>query len=209
MSQYFEIHPQNPQLRLVRKAADIIRDGGVVVYPTDSCYAIGCHVGDKRAMDRIARIRRIDNKGNFFTLLVRDLSEIATYARLDNSTYRVIKAHTPGPYTWILRATAEVPRRLQNPKRKSIGIRVPEHPITQMLLEELGEPMLTSTLVMPGEEMAMTDPLEMRDVLQHQVDLVIDGGACGSELTTIISFEGGSLEVLREGKGISAAFAEA
>lgn len=209
MSQFFEIHPQNPQLRLVRQAADIIRDGGVVVYPTDSCYAIGCHVGDKRAMDRIARIRNINNKGNFFTLLVRDLSEISTYARLDNSTYRVIKAHTPGPYTWILRATAEVPRRLQNPKRKSIGIRVPEHPITQMLLEELGEPMLTSTLVLPGDDLAMTDPLEMRDRLQHQVDLVIDGGACGSELTTIISYESGSLEVLREGKGISSAFAEA
>ena len=209
MSQFFEIHPQNPQLRLVRQAADIIRDGGVVVYPTDSCYAIGCHVGDKRAMDRIARIRNINNKGNFFTLLVRDLSEISTYARLDNSTYRVIKAHTPGPYTWILRATAEVPRRLQNPKRKSIGIRVPDHPITQMLLEELGEPMLTSTLVLPGDDMAMTDPLEMRDRLQHQVDLVIDGGACGSELTTIISYESGALEVLRGGKGISPAFAEA
>lgn len=209
MSHFFEIHPQNPQLRLVRQAADIIRDGGVVVYPTDSCYAIGCHVGDKRAMDRIARIRNINNKGNFFTLLVRDLSEISTYARLDNSTYRVIKAHTPGPYTWILRATAEVPRRLQNPKRKSIGIRVPEHPITQMLLEELGEPMLTSTLVLPGDDMAMTDPQEMFDRLKHQVDLVIDGGACGSELTTIISYESGSLEVLREGKGISSAFAEA
>lgn len=209
MSQFFEIHPQNPQLRLVRQAADIIRDGGVAVYPTDSCYAIGCHVGDKRAMDRIARIRNINNKGNFFTLLVRDLSEISTYARLDNSTYRVIKAHTPGPYTWILRATAEVPRRLQNPKRKSIGIRVPEHAITQMLLEELGEPMLTSTLVLPGDDMAMTDPLEMLDRLKHQVDLVIDGGACGSELTTIISFESGSLEVLREGKGISPAFADA
>lgn len=209
MSQYFEIHPQNPQLRLIRRAVDIIRDGGVVIYPTDSCYAIGCHIGDKRAMDRIARIRSINNKGNFFTLLVRDLSEVATYARLDNSTYRVIKAHTPGPYTWILRATAEVPRRLQHPKRKSIGIRVPEHPITQMLLEELGEPMLTSTLVLPGDDMAMTDPAEMRERLQHQVDLVIDGGACGSELTTIISFENGAMEVLREGKGISSAFADA
>lgn len=206
MSQYFIVHPHNPQLRLIRQAAAIIREGGVVVYPTDSCYAIGCHIGDKRAMDRIARIRRIDNKGNFFTLLVRDLSEIATYARLDNSTYRVIKAHTPGPYTWILRATAEVPRRLQNPKRKSIGMRVPEHPITQMLLEELGEPMLTSTLVLPGEDMAMSDPEEMRERLQHQVDLIIDGGACGSELTTIISFESGGVEVLREGKGISSAF---
>ncbi len=206
MSQFFEIHPQNPQRRLVRRAADIIREGGVVVYPTDSCYAIGCHIGDKRAMDRIARIRHINNKGNFFTLLCRDLSEIATYARLDNSTYRVIKAHTPGPYTWILRATAEVPRRLQNPKRKSIGLRVPDHPITQMLLEELGEPMLTSTLVLPGEDMAMTDPLDMRDRLQHVVDLVIDGGACGSELTTIISFESGEMELLREGKGMSVAF---
>jgi len=148
MSQFFSVHPVNPQLRLIRQAVEIIRDGGVVVYPTDSCYAIGCHIGDKAAMDRIARIRRINNKGNFFTLLVRDLSEISTYARLDNSTYRMIKAHTPGPYTWILRATAEVPRRLQHPKRKSIGMRVPDHPITQMLLEELGEPMLTSTLIL-------------------------------------------------------------
>ncbi len=209
MSQFFEIHSQNPQLRLIRRAVDIIRDGGVVVYPTDSCYAIGCHLGDKRAMDRITRIRNINNKGNFFTLLVRDLSEIATYARLDNATFRVIKAHTPGPYTWILRATAEVPRRLQHPKRKSIGMRVPDHPITQMLLEELGEPMLTSTLVMPGEDAPMTDPEVMRELLQHQVDLVIDGGACGNELTTIISFENNPLEVLRQGKGVSSAFAAA
>lgn len=208
MSQYFEIHPENPQLRLVRRAVDIIRGGGVVVYPTDSCYAIGCRVGDKRAMERIARIRHINNKGNFFTLLVRDLSEVSTYARLDNPTYRVMKAHTPGPYTWILRATVEVPRRLQSPKRKSIGMRVPKHPVIQMLLEELGEPMLTSTLVMAGEDMAMTDPLEMRDRLQHQVDLVIDGGSCGNELTTIVSFEDGFAEVLRAGKGVSSAFAD-
>ena len=200
MSQFFQIHPVNPQLRLIRHAVEIIRDDGLVVYPTDSSYALGCHVGDKRGMDRIRRIRALDNRHNF-TLVCRDLSEIAVYARVDNSAYRLMKSLTPGPYTFILRATHEVPRRLQNPKRKTIGIRIPDHAITQALLEELGEPLMSSTLILPGRDMPETDAVEIREQLERDVDLVIDGGHCGFEPTTVIDMTSGAPVVLREGCG--------
>jgi tRNA threonylcarbamoyl adenosine modification protein (Sua5/YciO/YrdC/YwlC family) len=200
MSQFFQIHPVNPQLRLIRHAVEIIRDDGLVVYPTDSSYALGCHVGDKRGMDRIRRIRALDNRHNF-TLVCRDLSEIAAYARVDNSVYRLMKSLTPGPYTFILRATHEVPRRLQNPKRKTIGIRIPDHAITQALLEELGEPLMSSTLILPGRDMPETDAVEIREQLERDVDLVVDGGHCGFEPTTVIDMTSGAPVVLREGCG--------
>lgn len=200
MSQYFEIHPDNPQLRLVRQAVNIVNEGGVIVYPTDSCYALGCHIGDKTAMERIRDIRRVDAKHNF-TLMCRDLSDISMYSRVDNSTYRLLKTLTPGPFTFILQATNEVPRRLQNPKRKTIGIRVPDNAIAQMLLDELGQPMMSSTLIMPGEDMPMTDPYEMREALEHHVDLVIDGGNCGFEATTVVVIDKSGIDVTRHGKG--------
>jgi len=201
MSQFFEIHPDNPQKRLVGQAAAVIREGGVIVYPTDSCYALGCHVGDKQAMERIARIRQTDAKHNF-TLICRDLSDIATYAHVDNSTYRTLKSLTPGPYTFLLKATNEVPRRLQNPKRKTIGIRIPDNTICQALLEELGEPMMSSTLIMPDKELPETDPEEIRELLEKHVDLIIDGGNCGFEPTSVLSFTNdGEMEISRRGRG--------
>jgi tRNA threonylcarbamoyl adenosine modification protein (Sua5/YciO/YrdC/YwlC family) len=200
MSQFFQIHPDNPQLRLIRHAVEIIRDEGLVVYPTDSSYALGCHVGDKHGMERIRRIRALDSRHNF-TLVCRDLSEIASYAKVDNSTYRLLKSLTPGPYTFILSATHEVPRRLQNPKRKTIGIRIPDHVIAQALLDELGEPLMSSTLILPGRDMPETDAESIREQLEHAVDLVIDGGNCGFEPTTVIDMTSGAAEVLREGCG--------
>jgi len=200
MSQFFQIHPDNPQLRLIRHAVEIIRDDGLVVYPTDSSYALGCHVGDKHGMERIRRIRALDSRHNF-TLVCRDLSEIASYAKVDNSTYRLLKSLTPGPYTFILSATHEVPRRLQNPKRKTIGIRIPDHAITQALLDELGEPLMSSTLILPGNDMPETDAGEIREKLEQDVDLVIDGGHCGFDPTTVIDMTSGAPEVLREGCG--------
>lgn len=201
MSQYFEIHPDNPQKRLIGQAVSIIRKGGVVVYPTDSCYALGCHVGDKQAMERIARIRRTDAKHNF-TLVCRDLSDIATYAHVDNSTFRTLKTLTPGPYTFLLKATNEVPRRLQNPKRKTIGIRIPDNQICQELLEELNEPLMSSTLIMPDSELPETDPESIRELLEKHVDLIIDGGNCGFEPTTVLSLmDNGDMEVVRQGRG--------
>lgn len=200
MSQYFEIHPDNPQKRLLRQAVQIIRDGGVVVYPTDSSYAIGCHLGDKSAMERIHRIRRLDKHHNF-TLVCRDLAEIATYAQVDNMNYRLLKSLTPGPYTFILKATREVPRRLQNPRRKTIGLRIPDHIVTQEFLQELNEPIMSSTLILPGEDLPMTDPYQIRIYLEHQVDLIIDGGFCGYEPSTVVDLMGDRPEILREGKG--------
>ena len=200
MSQYFQIHPENPQVRLVRQAVQIIRDGGVVVFPTDSSYAIGCSLGNKSAMERIQRIRRVDNKHNF-TLICCDLSEISTYAIVDNINYRLIKSLTPGPYTFILQATREVPRRLQNPKRKTVGVRLPEHIVTQTLLQELNEPLMSSTLILPGEDLPMIDPYQIRLSLEHQVDLIIDGGFCGHEPTTVVDLMEARPQVLREGKG--------
>ena len=201
MSQFFEIHPDNPQKRLISQAVSIIHDGGVIVYPTDSCYALGCHLGDKNAMERIARIRQTGPKHNF-TLVCRDLSDISLYARVNNATYRTLKSLTPGPYTFILRATNEVPRRLQNPKRKTIGIRVPDNNVCQDLLGELGEPLMSSTLIMPGNDLPETDAMDIRELLEKQVDLIIDGGNCGFEPTSVLSIsESGEIEVNRQGRG--------
>ena len=200
MSQFFQIHPVNPQARLIRQAVEILRADGLIVYPTDSSYALGCHVGDKRGMERIRRIRALDNKHNF-TLVCRDLSEIAIYARVDNSAYRLLRSLTPGPYTFILSATHEVPRRLQNPKRKTIGIRVPDHPIAQALLADLGQPLMSSTLILPGKDIPETEAEEIRERLERDVDLVIDGGHCGFEPTTVIDMSEGAPQVLRQGCG--------
>lgn len=205
MSQFFVIHPENPQARLIREAVKIIREGGVVIYPTDSCYAIGCQLGDKDAVERIRRIRQVDDK-HHFTLMCRDLSDLATYAKVDNAQFRLLKAATPGSYTFLLLATKEVPKRLQHPKRNSIGLRVPENAITQMLLQELGEPLLSSTLLLPGEEYPLNDPYEIRDLLEQQVDLIIDGGYCGIEPTTVIDLHEGSPVLVRKGKGPLAPF---
>jgi tRNA threonylcarbamoyl adenosine modification protein (Sua5/YciO/YrdC/YwlC family) len=200
MSQYFSLHPVNPQLRLIRRAVEILKAGGVVVYPTDSCYALGCHLGDKDAMERIRRIRHADKDHNF-TLVCRDLSEIATYAKVDNPTFRLLKAFTPGPYTFILEASREVPRRLQHPKRKTIGIRVPDHPVPQAMLAELGEPIMSSTLILPGDDAPLTDPEEMRARLEHEVELVMDGGPCGVDATTVVDLTGEEPRLLRAGRG--------
>lgn len=200
MAQFFQIHPDNPQVRLIKQSVEIIRSGGVIIYPTDSSYALGCHIGDKNAMERIRQIRRVDDKHNF-TLVCRDLSEIATYARVENQQYRLLKALTPGPYTFIHRATKQVPRRLQNPRRKTIGIRVPDNAIVQALLDELREPLMSSTLILPGETMPMTDPYDMRQTIGHAVDLIIDGGYCGFEPTSVLDMEEEVPRVLRVGKG--------
>lgn len=200
MAQYFQIHPQNPQPRLIRRAVEIVRAGGVIVYPTDSSYALGCHIGDKGAMERIRRIRNVDQHHNF-TLVCRDLSEVALYARLSNTDYRILRAHTPGPYTFILPATREVPRRLQHPRRKTIGLRVPDHIIAQALLAELREPLMSSTLILPGEETPLNDPEAIRTRLEHHVDLVVDGGNCGLEPTTVIVLEDGVVGIARRGRG--------
>ncbi|APZ42873.1 L-threonylcarbamoyladenylate synthase [Acidihalobacter ferrooxydans] len=200
MSQFFAIHPVNPQARLVHQAAEILRDGGVVVYPTDSCYAIGCTIGNKTAQERIRRIRQLDDT-HHFTLVCRDLSEIATYAKVDDAAYRLMKGLTPGAYTFLLPATREVPRRLQNPKRKTIGLRVPDNSIVRALLDELGEPLMSSTLLLPDEDLPHTDAVDIRQRLENQVDLVIDGGNCGVEPTTIVDLYSGMPEVRRRGKG--------
>ncbi len=200
MAQYFEIHPDNPQQRLIYQAAKIMAEGGLVIYPTDSSYALGCHMGDKSAMERIQRIRQLDSK-HHFTLLCSDLSEIGTFAKVDNSAYRLMKTLTPGPYTFLLKATSDVPRRLMNQKKKTIGVRVPENHIAHALLAELGEPILSSTLIPAGEELPMDDAYEIREKYEHDVDLVIDGGFCGTEPTTVISLIEGNPEVVRKGKG--------
>jgi tRNA threonylcarbamoyl adenosine modification protein (Sua5/YciO/YrdC/YwlC family) len=200
MSLFFQIHPDNPQDRLLQQAADIVNKGGVIVYPTDSAYALGCHTGDKDALERIRAIRRLDDKHNF-TLMVRDLSELANYARVSNSVFRTLKHMTPGAYTFILPATREVPRRLQHPKRKTVGLRVPDNNIAQGLLATLGEPMMSVSLIMPGDEYPLTDPYEMRDLLDKQVDLIIDGGYCGMEPTSVIAFDEDEVTIVREGLG--------
>jgi len=205
MSQFFQIHPENPQARLVNQAVDIIRAGGVVVYPTDSAYALGCHIGDKAALDRIRRVRQLDKDHNF-TLVCRDLSELAGYARVNNLQYRLLRNNTPGPYTFILEATSEVPRRLKHPKRKTIGLRVPDNPIALALLAGLGEPLMSVTLIMPGDEYPLTDPYDIRHVLEHDVDLVIDGGFCGLEPTTVVDLSADLPIVMRQGKGDATPF---
>ena len=205
MAQFFSIHPDNPQLRLIRQAAEIVRAGGVIVYPTDSCYALGCHLGDKDAMTRIRAIRQVDER-HHFTLVCRDLAEISHYAKVNNSQYRLLKASTPGSYTFIFEATREVPRRLQHPKRNTIGLRIPAHPVVQALLAELNEPLLSSTLMLPGDEFPLNDTEEIRDRLEHQVELVLDGGPCGLEMTTVIDLTGDVPELTRQGKGSLAPF---
>ena len=206
MTQYFHIHPENPQPRLIKQAVHIIRNGGVIAYPTDSAYALGCHLGDKDALAKIVRIRQLDDK-HHFTLLCRDLSEIATYAKVDNATYRLLKAHTPGAYTFILTGSSEVPRRLMHPKRKTIGLRVPDHAICQALLAELNEPLLTATLQLPDESEPLFDPDDILERLGKQLDLVINGGFGTLIPTTVIdlSQETGA-QVIREGAGDSSAF---
>ncbi len=199
MSQYFEIHPQTPQLRLIHKVVEILRAGGVIVYPTDSCYALGCMLDNKNGLERIYRIRSL-SKGHHMSLICNDLSSISTYAKVDNRNYRLLKSMTPGAYTFILKATNEIPRRLLHPKRKSIGIRVPDNAIAQALVTELGEPMMSTTLLMPGEDYPLSDPYDISQLLKSDVDAVIDGGACGLEETSVISLEA-EVEVLREGKG--------
>lgn len=208
MSQFFQIHPENPQIRLIKQAADIVRGGGVIAYPTDSAYALGCHLGDKEALERVRRIRRLDDKHNF-TLMCRDLSELGNYARVDNSAFRLLKALIPGPYTFILRATPEVPKRLHHPKRKSVGLRVPNNQICLDLLAELGEPLMSVTLILPGDELPMTDPYDIRDTLGSQVDLVIDGGYCGMEPTSVVDLVDDVPVVLRRGLGDVSLFEEA
>ena len=204
MSQFFAIHPENPQERLIKQAVEIVRKGGVIVYPTDSCYAIGCALGDKTAMERILAIRKIDLK-HHLTLMCADLSDLGTYAKVDNSQFRQLKATTPGSYTFILQATKEVPNRTLHPKRKTIGLRVPDNAIALALLRELGEPMLSSTLMLPEDDEPLTDPYEIRDRLEHAVDAVIDGGWCGTEPTTVIDMTDG-MELVRQGKGDAGLF---
>ncbi len=206
MAQFFSIHPDNPQLRLIRQAAEIVRNGGIIVYPTDSFYALGCRLGDKTAVERIRAIRQV-GPGHHFALVCRDLAEIAVYARVDNQQFRLLKSTTPGSYTFILEATREVPRRLQHPRRKTIGLRVPDHKVVRALLAELAEPLLSSTLLLPGEEEPLNDAYEIRQRLEHQVDLVIDGGPCGIEPTTVVNLTGGMPAVTRPGKGSVAPFA--
>ncbi len=205
MSELFALHPKNPQVRYVRMAADILRNGGIIVYPTDSCYALGCRIGDKEAMERIQRIRQTD-KRHFFTLVCRDLSEISHYAKVENWQYRLLKAFTPGPYTFVLDATREVPRRLMNQKRRTIGIRVPDHAVARMLLEELGEPIISTTLLLPGDAEPMTNATEIHVRLDHLVEAVLDGGHCGLEPTTVVDLSSGAPTVLRVGKGDPAPF---
>lgn len=205
MAQYFSLHPEQPQARLIRQAAEILRGGGLVALPTDSAYALACQVGDAALLDRIRRIRGVDER-HHFTLMCRDLSEIGTYARVDNSQYRLLKAVTPGPYTFILEGTKELPRRVLHPKRKTIGLRVPDHPVVSALLAELGEPMLSSTLLLPDEDHPLTDPEEIRDRLEKEVDLIIEAGPCRGEATTVIDLTGGSPVLVREGRGSLAPF---
>ncbi len=200
MGQYLQIHPDNPQLRLINQAVAVMRKGGVVVYPTDSCYAIGCHIGDKAAQDKIRKIRQLDDNHDF-TLVCRDLSEISLYAKIDNSSYKSIKSLTPGPFTFILKATREVPRRLQNPKRKTIGIRIPDNSIALALLEALEEPIMSSTLQMPGDDFPLSDPEEIYERLGKLVDIVIDGGACELEPTSVIELMNEAPVIRRHGRG--------
>jgi len=200
MSQFFYVHPDNPQGRLMKQATAIIQKGGVIVYPTDSGYALGCHIGDKKALERICKIRNIDKNHNF-TLVCRDLSELSEYTRIDNSAYRLLKSNTPGPYTFIFKGSKEVPKRLLNPKKKTIGIRVPDNAIAQALLAELQEPIMSTTLIMPGKEHAEYDPEHIRDILEHEVDLIINGGHLGEHPTTVVDFSDDGARVIRVGEG--------
>ncbi|CAH6976702.1 putative RNA-binding protein YciO [Vibrio chagasii] len=205
MSQFFYVHPDNPQARLINQAVAIVRNGGVVVYPTDSGYALGCQLENKQALERICKIRRIDDKHNF-TLLCRDLSELSLYARVDNVAFRLLKSHTPGAYTFIFKATKEVPKRLMNAKRKTIGIRVPDNKIALDLLEAMGEPLMSTSLILPGNETTESDPEEIRDSLEHAVDVILNGGYLGEQPTTVIDFSDDDAVILRRGAGDPAPF---
>lgn len=200
MAERLELHPTTPQTRVLRIAADCLRDGGVIVYPTDSCYALGCAIGAKGAMQRIQRIRQT-GKRHFFTVICRDLSDIARFARVDNWQYRLLKAFTPGPYTFVLRATREVPRRLLEERRKTVGIRVPDHPVVRQLLAEFNEPLMSTTLLLPGDDLPLTDARDIEDRIGYAVDLILDGGNCGLEPSTIVDLSGEAPLVLRAGKG--------
>lgn len=205
MSQYFQIHPENPQLRLIRQAVEIVRGGGVIVYPTDASYALGCQLGNKAGLERIRRLRQLDDKHNF-TLVCSDLSQLSLFARVDTGAFRLLKTWTPGPYTFILQASREVPRIMLHPKRRTVGLRIPANPIAQALLAELGEPLMSASLILPGESLPMSDPEEMRERLEHQVDLVVDGGAGALEASTVVSLLDGEPEVVRVGCGDPAPF---
>ena len=206
MSQFFQIHPENPQPRLIKQAVEIIRKGGIVIYPTDSSYAIGCQIGDKSAVERVRRLRQLDDKHNF-AIICCDLSQLGLFAKVDTAAFRLLKAHTPGPYTFILSATREVPRLLLHPKRRTIGLRVPSHPLALALLEELGEPLMSVSLIMPGDSEPLSDPYEMRQLLEKHVDLIIDGGFGGTEASTVINLADGDPQVIRVGCGDPAPFA--
>lgn len=206
MARIIEIHPRDPQPRRIAEIVATIRNGGLIAYPTDSSYALGCHIGDKHAMDRIRAIRKADKSHNF-TLVCSDLSEISLYAKVDNWAYRLVRSLTPGPYTIILQATREVPKRLQNPKRRTIGLRVPDHAIVKAILESLGEPIMSSTLTLPGDDMPLTDPNDIEERIGSQIDLIVDGGSVGIEPTSVIDLSGGSVEVLRKGRGDVSALA--
>jgi tRNA threonylcarbamoyl adenosine modification protein (Sua5/YciO/YrdC/YwlC family) len=208
VSQYFELHPLTPQARLIRRAAEIVRAGGVIAYPTDSCYALGCHIGDKAALERVRRIRLAD-RHHHFTLLCRNLADVGRFAKLENWQFRLIKACTPGPYTFLLPATAETPRRLQHERRRTIGIRIPDHPVPLLLLAELDEPLMSSTLMLPGDEMPLTNGQEIRTRLEHAIDAVLDGGDCGVEPTTVLDLAVNPPVVVRVGKGPLAAISGA
>ncbi|MDB5905234.1 MAG: threonylcarbamoyl-AMP synthase [Betaproteobacteria bacterium] len=205
MAQLFTVHPDNPQQRLIRQAAEIVRAGGVIVYPTDSCCALGCRIGDKTAMERIRAIRGVDER-HHLTLVCRDLAEIGQYAKIDNAQFRLLKATTPGSYTFILHATKEVPKRLLHPSRRTIGLRVPDHTVAQALLAELGEPLLSSTLMLPGDELPLNDPEEIRERLERRIELVIDGGPCGIVPTTVVDLTGDAPVIARVGQGSTAPF---
>lgn len=205
MSDFLQVHPSHPEDRNIKQITSVLLAGGVIVYPTDSTYALGCHIGDKGALDRIRRIRQLGDKHNF-TLVCKDLSSLASYAQVQNSAYRILKAYTPGPYTFILKATPEVPRRLLHPKKKTIGLRVPDNAIAQAILEKMGEPIMSTSLILPGEDERLLDPYEMRLKIGKLVDLIVDGGACGIEPTTMINLVDGTPEVIREGKGDSEPF---
>jgi len=202
MAQYFEIHPQNPQQRLIHQAVEIIRKGGVIAYPTDSSYAIACHVGDKQALDKIRRIRQLDAKHNF-TLVCKDLTQVSNFTKMGNDAFRLIKNLTPGPFTFVLDATREVPKRLQHAKRKTVGVRIPDNPVAQMLVDKLAEPLFSTTLILPGDKDSITDPYDIRERLEHELDLVIDAGIVEYHPTTIIVFGAAGPEIVRQGKGIA------
>jgi tRNA threonylcarbamoyl adenosine modification protein (Sua5/YciO/YrdC/YwlC family) len=206
MSIYLQLHPISPQRRFIRQAVECLRAGGVIVYPTDSCYALGCHIGDKTALERIRVIRDTD-RNHHFTLVCRDLADVGKYAVVENWQYRLLRAHTPGPYTFLLKASRETPRRLKHERRGTIGLRVPDHPITQMLLTDLGEPVMSSTLLLPGEELPRTDAKDIYDLLERKVDLVLDGGNCGLVPTSVIDLSGEQAEVVRVGRGDVTPFA--